>query len=152
MARLFTKAEIERAFNMFDTNDNGKMEREEFIQCIQKICPNFSLKLVNEWYDQVDKDKNGYLDVDEFTCVIREIEHITNKDNIFIQMWKIYDADQNGVLDKDEFTKMWRSLFPEITDENLEKLFKKIDEDGNGTISYIEYMNMAAVIDEALVQ
>ena len=152
MARLFTQAEIDRAFDHYDVDANGQIERNEFIRCITGICPGFPEKLANEWFDEVDKDKSGYLDIEEFTCVVREIEHITNKDNMFVKMWNIYDADQNGVLDKDEFAKMWRSLFPEITDEKLEKLFKKVDTDGNGEISYIEYMQFASFIDNALAQ
>ena len=150
MSRLYTVEEIEEAFNHYDTSGDGQIEKAEFIKCITTIFPDFKTEIADRWFDEVDKDHSGFLDVEEFTCVVREIENVVNKDNTFISLWHIYDDDHNGVLDLDEFKKMWKSLLKDISDDILEKFFKVADDDGNGTISYIEYMHMASIIDKEL--
>ena len=150
MTRLYTVSEIETAFNNYDSSGDGKIERDEFVQCITKICPGFKPDLAREWFDEIDKDHSGFLDIEEFTYCIRELESITNKENMFISLWNVYDQDKNGVLDLDEFKKLWKTLISELDDETLERFFKVADNDGNGTISYVEYMEMASTIDEKL--
>ncbi|MDQ1033932.1 Ca2+-binding EF-hand superfamily protein [Streptomyces sp. V3I8] len=49
-------------------------------------------------------------------------------------------ADTNGdhVIQRDEYTKMYGSLFPLLTAEELATGFAKMDRDGNGVISHEE--------------
>ena len=147
MTRLYTEDEIESAFNMYDTSGDGKIERDEFIKFLSTIFPGFKEELASAWYDEVDKDHSGYLDLQEFICVVREIERETNKENMFISLWNVFDEDKNGVLDKNEFSKMWKSLITNMSNETLEQFFNVFDDDGNGELSYIEFMDIASIID-----
>ena len=50
------------------------------------------------------------------------------------------DTDHSGTLNKDEFTKAMHQVLPTIDDEKVAEIFSTIDHDGNGEISYLEFL------------
>ena len=57
-----------------------------------------------------------------------------------------YDANGNGLLDPREVRTFFRDFHENISEEDVEKLFKKFDTDGNGTISFDEFIGLAYVL------
>jgi calcium-dependent protein kinase len=50
------------------------------------------------------------------------------------------DTDHSGTLTADEFGRAMRTVLPTIREEEIEGVFETIDQDGNGEISYLEFL------------
>lgn len=62
------------------------------------------------------------------------------------RLWQQFDSDQNGFLDKDEALCLFRrfcrlqGLPPAQIKPQIQKMFKDFDADGDGQISFAEFM------------
>ena len=151
MTRLYTKEEIIKAFNFYNTDKDDPMNKEEFVHCVGLIC-GLDKTTALEWFDEVDVDGNGTLDEEEFAYVIRQIERETNDKNKFVQLWNQFDEDENDFLDRDEFGKLWKTFLPNLTEEQLDAFFKRVNKNNNGKVDFIEYMDIASYIDFEMAQ
>ena len=57
-----------------------------------------------------------------------------------------YDENRNGVLDTREVYTFFRDFHENITEKEMEAMFKKYDTDGDGTISFDEFIGLAYVL------
>ncbi|GJM11489.1 MAG: hypothetical protein DHS20C11_37650 [Lysobacteraceae bacterium] len=52
-----------------------------------------------------------------------------------------FDSDGNNEMDVDEFTRLLKTIAPEASDEEAEKGFADIDENGDGHIDFDEFLD-----------
>lgn len=57
-----------------------------------------------------------------------------------------YDDNGNGLLDPKEVKTFFRDFHENIKEDEMDALFKKFDTDGNGTISFDEFIGMAYIL------
>jgi len=61
---------IESVFNEYDTNGSGTLDRKEFVTAWMRVLPEgeeiFNEKVVGEFFDAIDLDKRGQIDLEEF--------------------------------------------------------------------------------------
>ncbi|GMI21762.1 hypothetical protein TeGR_g10102, partial [Tetraparma gracilis] len=50
------------------------------------------------------------------------------------------DTDHSGTLTKAEFNAALKKVMPTINEEKSEKIFESMDQDGDGEISYLEFL------------
>ena len=62
---------LRQAFDVFDTNKDGKIEKKELLNVIQTVEVNYSFVQLEELWDGIPKDQYGYLNYREF-CVSLE--------------------------------------------------------------------------------
>merc|ERR1719193_1691094 len=120
------------------------------------------IETLNRKFDEFDRDKNGVLSLDE----ILEMSDTDEKDAKQImdhfdmngddqvereefkhvgllllsnQQFKSYDADKDGVLSFAEFSAALKTLGYE--DAQVQKVFKRADMDGSGSIDRFEFLN-----------
>ena len=68
-----------------------------------------------------------------------------DKEEAMLKAFKSYDKDGNGVLDKKEIVSLLQTHFKEQgihkkpSKDDVDGFFKKVDEDGNGNISFDEF-------------
>eukprot|EP01050_Picozoa_sp_SAG11_P021154 SAG11_NODE_3707_length_2267_cov_2.191421_3_plen_124_part_00 len=55
------------------------------------------------------------------------------------QLFTIFDEDGNGVLERDEITNMARTMKLGRSENSIQKEIKKMDKDGDGSISIDEF-------------
>ena len=70
-----------------------------------------------------------------------ETERLTKK------VFDLVDTDQSGFIEKQEFIAMYKQVFPDVTDEILKKISRAAmtitDQDGDGLVSWPEFLNFA---------
>lgn len=57
-----------------------------------------------------------------------------------------YDENRNGILDPREVYMFFRDFHENIKEEEMDELFNKYDTDGDGTISFDEFIGLAYVL------
>jgi Ca2+/Na+ antiporter len=66
--------------------------------------------------------------------------------DVLLDAYLSYDDNGNGLLDPREVKTFFRDFHENIEEEEMETLFKRFDTDGNGTISFDEFIGMAFIL------
>ena len=61
--------------------------------------------------------------------------------DVLLEPFHIYDANGNGNLDKKEFKFFLRDFHESIQDEDVNEIYARVDKDGNGVISFDEFVD-----------
>lgn len=59
-------AEIRAEFDYFDRDKNGQIELAEFIELLTILSPKTKANHVQEGFNMIDDNSDGYIDFDEF--------------------------------------------------------------------------------------
>merc|ERR1711964_6134 len=58
------------------------------------------------------------------------------------EAFSLFDADASGAIDVRELKAAMRALGFEVKNEELKKMVTDIDNDGNGTVEFVEFLAM----------
>jgi len=103
---------IKEAFKMFDEDGSGEIDAREFRKMIRSLGMNMSDHEINEMIQKIDKNKSGYIDLDEFTAVMMQhqlSEQITVNKHLELT-FNLYDKDQDGIITKDDLIKVSKEI------------------------------------------
>ena len=64
-------AEIRKAFNLFDANNNGKIEKSELSEIMKVLGLQPTKERMDEMMKTVDSNKNNVIDFDEFVSMMQ---------------------------------------------------------------------------------
>lgn len=59
-------AEIREIFGHFDKNNNGKIERDEFVSLLEALDADLTEEQITAGLTELDKNENGVIDFQEF--------------------------------------------------------------------------------------
>lgn len=156
---------VAQVFKKFDKNGSGKLNLEEFLAGMKALNFEGFEKDCTALFYRYDLDHSGTLDFKEFGCALfstgdkklratstigRIREALTIRAGGFLELrdlarqFKIMDSDGNGHLTKEELkgglAKFLRVFNFELKRTEFEKLFNAFDIDGDGTLSYSEFI------------
>jgi len=133
--------EVRQSFNYFDADCSGYIDPSEFMTLLSRLMqlPKSELDMTEVWrhWDLMDTDQDGSINFEEFSnwyCNTFKIEH-PDFTNFF----------HEGLLTKEYQTvrEVARKLGVDNVDiENIYTEFKKLDDDGNGRLSFDEFKSL----------
>jgi len=134
-------AEYTDAFKLFDADGNGHIDAKELQEVLQKIGIEATLEQAQEMIAEVDKDKNGTIELPEFIEMMEKHDAQEEADDIEgLQMaFRAFDIDGNGKIDRAELAQVMKNLGQELTDEEIDAMMKEADTDGDGAIDFEEF-------------
>lgn len=138
-----------------DKNDNGQINVQEFVNAIKNHTIKVDEKTFIKDYDYINQDKDDGITFDELCDYLLPEEkkgvelyqnHIQNFflkydsiSNKFIENFKVLDRNNDDKIDIDEFISEFQKSNLKIANKDLSKLFKALDADCSGTISFSEF-------------
>eukprot|EP00986_Skeletonema_menzelii_P013060 scaffold7400_cov122-Skeletonema_menzelii.AAC.9 len=143
--------DMRRAFEKFDKEKDGVITIDEFKAAMAE-CDEYSDEDVNAIFEQMDVNKNGKIMYTEFVAATLEL-HGRVEEKRLAEAFDHMDDDDSGFISKENLKKL---LGESGTPERLEKLIGSADSDGDGRISFEEFLvmfrkdNIAAVDDEII--
>ncbi|XP_073134384.1 uncharacterized protein [Henckelia pumila] len=65
-----------------------------------------------------------------------------SKMNVLRQAFGLFDINGDGSITIEELGSVLRSLYPNLTEDELRDMIHEVDTDGNGTIEFPEFVNL----------
>jgi len=154
------KRKFTRLFELYDSENKGFIDRDTFTRLVKDLAlergwlysdTEYDLlwnKWMNFWetiYRYGDMDENNRLTISEFLIAF---DYIINEmkdsfERVLIQvpyyLFQVHDTNQDGVISKEEYKSFLTSIGSGLDEETIDRLFLKIDLDGNKVITKDEF-------------
>ena len=130
-----------KLFNQIDTNNDGKINKEELYNGLKDKLKMDNLEnVVGIIFKNLDMNNNGFIEYEEFVRAAIDKE-IFITDNILLFAFKYFDKDGSGEITFDEIEKVFKKSIPDKSKvhDSLTKIINEVDINGDGKISFIEF-------------
>lgn len=129
-------AEVEAAFNDFDSDGDGRISLDEAHVVLESVL-GFSKDASRRLVRVCDTNRDGSLSFDEFVDFYFRIKHkIREMKALFME----FDTDHNGFIEMHEAKQALRMM--SLKDEEIEQLVMAYDENCDGRLQYEEFIKL----------
>ncbi|GAB0095649.1 troponin C [Sergentomyia squamirostris] len=138
-------AVLQKAFNSFDAQKTGSISTETVAEILRLMGQPFNKKILEELIEEVDEDKSGRLEFNEFVqlaakFIVEEDAEAMQKE--LREAFRLYDKEGNGYIPTKCLREILRELDDQLTEHELDVMIEEIDSDGSGTVDFDEFMEM----------
>lgn len=147
VAKELTSEEIteyREMFDLFDEDKSGAIDAEELGKVMRALGQFPTNAEVNKIVEEVDEDGSGVVEFSEFLVVMvkykKTHEPEEDPDAELLRAFKVFDKDGSGYITADELRDFLTRLGEPLTDEEVDDLLRQADLDGDGQISYEEFV------------
>lgn len=132
---------VDELFKMFDKNGNGLIEASELEHLLYSMGRKADRKEIEEFLRECDKDMDDKITRREFDEMLEKFYcYPQEKVEEVVDAFKIFDLNKNKKISLSELKTILLKYSNDFTEEECEELFKIIDTDGSGEISYEEFV------------
>merc|ERR1719375_927852 len=135
-------AEFKEAFSLFDIDGDGTITTKELGTVMRSLGQNPSEAELQDMINEVDEDKNGTIDFQEFLVMMSKKMKDTDAEEEIKEAFKVFDKDGNGFISAAELRHVMTNLGEKLTDEEVDEMIREADVDGDGQINYDEFVKM----------
>ena len=139
--------EASKLFSKIDINNDGKIEKHELVKGFEdywKISHANAENEVEDIFNNIDTDHNGYIEYEEFLRAAVDPNVFTSR-NYLKFAFKYFDKDDSGYITLDELKKKFMQTVDNknnTVEKEIEKIFYSIDINKDGSISFEEFCKM----------
>ena len=110
---------VKKIYNSSTTKENPLVDFDTFISIYKTVLRDRKLeeeaKQVLEAFNTFDRDKNGYISIDEMKHILDIVDEDAKlTEHEIEEIFKEADLNQDGKLDYQEFVQFWRTNFIDI--------------------------------------
>lgn len=129
-------------FQIIDKEHDGNVTFKELYEVVGALGLECTEMHMQEMINRADLDGNGCIDFDEFVEVLAQ--KLMEEANVeeYREVFHIFDKDYNGFITSSELRSIYLALGLQISDDELEKLILDADCDGDGIITFEEFVGM----------
>jgi len=174
----FTKPQLEglqKKFGTYDSNGDGHIKHSEVANLLLELYPDAGCSVtaraqVEELLKIGGVKETGYLDFAGYTRIMRAFQdrqdllklqkeqetmselNFSRHEVIELrQVFGMFDADTSGSMSIDELASMVSVIVPDVKGgilEDLKQILLDLDEDGNRTLDFIEFLKVVKLLQE----
>lgn len=123
------------AFTQLDSNQDGKIELDEYLDfALAKEKARLTKR-----FEAADNDRDGYVEFGEFVATAEPSFQI-------LKRFRELDLDRNGLLSIEEALSIADRLVLPLNTTQIQTIIRETDRDGDGQITYYEYLGAIAHI------
>ncbi|MEO1131935.1 MAG: EF-hand domain-containing protein [Cyanobacteria bacterium J06639_1] len=129
-------ASVVELFSSIDANRDGKVSLDEYLS----FALSEEKMRLRRAFEALDSDRDGNLDFSEFVAAA-----VPNLD--ILKLCREFDRDRNGLLSIAEAIHTTERLQLSVDAVQLKLLLTEVDRDGDGQITYFEYLGAIAHVN-----
>ena len=131
--------ELREAFNIFDKDSDGAIALDKLILLLKSLKQNLTQ---NEIKELAETFGNLKINFNQFLIIMaKRIEKKNiDEDKYFRSLFDVMDRNKNGKISLEEIKYLISHSNVDISDEDIKFLTKEADSDGDGLISYDEFL------------
>uniref|UniRef100_H3C3X4 Lysophosphatidylcholine acyltransferase 2 n=1 Tax=Tetraodon nigroviridis TaxID=99883 RepID=H3C3X4_TETNG len=132
------RQELESFAAMASSCKGGRIAIEEFAHFLKlPVSP-----ALEELFSLFDRNGDGTIDFREYVIGVTILCRPANTEDVLQMAFQLFDTDKDERITREEFTALLRSALG-VSDINMAKLFKEIDADSSGFITFNEFQAFA---------
>jgi serine/threonine protein kinase len=130
--------QLRKAFDAFDTSNDGIITSEEFQVALEDKCC-YKSEEIKEMFDSIDINKNGHIMYTEFIAATLEAQGQLDEDRI-AEAFDRLDTDDTGYISKANMLEFLGGTDSDAKD--VERMIEQADIDNCGQVSFDEFLAM----------
>jgi len=134
---------LKGAFAQIDENSDGEISKEELEKVLNLHGFYPSSNELEIIVDGVDTNKNGTIDINEFTDMMTKKMDMKEyfEDQDIEKAFQIFDQNGDGIITAEEIKQTMSLLGENVSEAEVSDMLKEADLDGNGLIDFREFSN-----------
>ncbi len=130
--------ELWEAFKEFDADNSGVISASELGEVMRSLGQNPNQRELHEMIREVDVDKNGGIDFEEFKTLL--IAQQGNRKSRLKLAFSVFDEDGNGRITAQELHGVMSQFG--LTNKELDEIVQEVDVDGDASIDFEEFCKL----------
>jgi len=147
------KAALKVAFDKVDTDEDGKISKSDLKTCLQEAGFEGDEDNVQAIIERADLSGDGLLDFEEFARAVIAVGIAVRVVMFLKRLFAELDTDDTGFISPDNIKELVAraGVAEKISDEDIDTLIAEVDSNGDGQISFDEFLaKIRSVIQERL--
>ena len=134
--------ELHEAFNIFDVESNGSIKSNQLIMLMSALKQYPTEKELEDIIKEADINNEGKIYFNQFLKMIaKRLRNIKEDEDEYLKsLFSSLDPDNNGLISIREIKYIVTHSNENISEKDFEIIMKEADTDGDGYISYEEFM------------
>ncbi|KAL0924630.1 hypothetical protein M5K25_005477 [Dendrobium thyrsiflorum] len=134
--------EVEKVFNRFDTDGDGKISASELGNVVRALGSNVSDEELRSMIEEMDANQDGFVDLGEFARFNGAGDGPGRGEEDIKDAFDIYDMDGNGLITVKELHLVLKRLGERCSSHDCSRMIDSVDSDGDGCVNYDEFKKM----------
>lgn len=128
--------ELRRVFNAYDTSNSGTISFQEFKEAMKSSNTNYTDDDIEKLFKSVDTGNDNEIYYLEFLAATLEARGRITEERLADAFDRL-DSDDSGYISRRNFREI---LGSEYSDEKVDEFLREVDTDGDGRISFDEFL------------
>ena len=136
--------ELHEAFNIFDVESDGSIDSKQLIILMNSLKQYPSQKELEKILNEFNIDKNGQIYFNQFLKIMaKRLKNIKEDEDRYLKnLFSNLDRNNNGLISIHEIRYIVTHSNENISEKDIETIMKEADTDGDGLISFEEFMTI----------
>ena len=136
------RLEIRSAFDIFDADKNGKIDKQELKVCVKAMGFNVSKSELDDLIREKGEGPRHFLSFPDFQEFLGMKMKTRNQNEEIRKAFKLFKDGEEGNITIDDIRKIAKEMNNGLTEEDLEIMIREFDVDGDGEINMAEFMTI----------
>ena len=136
--------ELHEAFNIFDVESDGSIDSKQLIILMNSLKQFPNQKELEKILNEFNIDKNGQIYFNQFLKIMaKRLKNIKEDEDRYLKnLFSNLDRNNNGLISIHEIRYIVTHSNENISEKDIETIMKEADTDGDGLISFEEFMTI----------
>jgi len=114
--------ELRVTFDLFDTNKDGKISKDELSQVLQNLGNQASDEELENMINNADLNQNGFVEFEEFVKLMKNHCPAMSSSQSIVEAFDVFDIDGDKFISREEIRVTMSRLGQNLTSRELDEM------------------------------